>query len=367
MKIGFDAKRLFNNFTGLGNYSRTLVKNFQQSFPEHDLHLFSPKLIRNEETEWFFDESRFTLHECKHPFKGYWRQYQITSLVKKLDLDIYHGLSHELPIGIEKLNCKTFISFHDLIYEHYPEQFPLLDRFFYRRKYKSSAFRADQILAISESTKKDLKEIYGIPENKISVLYQSCQDIFFQQKTYVKPIKEEHYFLYVGSIIERKGLLKIVEAQALIPVKSRIPIVIIGSGKDYVQEVKERISALGLDNDFLFMKYVENHLLPSYYHFAKALIFPSVYEGFGIPIIESLLSNTPVITSSISSLPEAAGPGGILVNPSNQNEIAKAMVEISEDEKKAAILSTKGRQHVLSKFTSKVLSQELLKLYQSIK
>ena len=364
MKIGFDAKRLFNNFTGLGNYSRTLVKNFQESFPEHDLHLFSPTLIRNEETEWFFDESRFTLHECKHPFKGYWRQYQITSLVRNLDLDIYHGLSHELPIGIEKLNCKTLISFHDLIYEHYPEQFPLLDRFFYRRKYKSSALRADHILAISESTKKDLQEIYRIPENKISVLYQSCQDIFFQDQTYVKPIKQEHYFLYVGSIIERKGLMKIVEAQALIPAKSRIPIVIIGSGKAYAEKVKNRISELGLNSDFLFMKYVENHLLPSYYHFAKALIFPSVYEGFGIPIIESLLSDTPVITSSISSLPEAAGPGAILINPRIENEIAKAMVKICEDQDTAAVLSAKGKQHVLLKFTNKILSQELLKQYQ---
>ncbi len=366
MKIGFDAKRLFNNFTGLGNYSRTLVKNFQSRYPEHEIHLFSPTTNRNKETEYFFDGSRFAIHTCNHSFKNYWRQYQVTKLVQQLRLDVYHGLSHELPLGIQKLSCKTFLSFHDLIYEYYPKQFPILDRFFYRMKYKSSAVRAGHILAISESTKRDLQKLYDIPQDRISVLYQSCQDIFFEDRVMSNPLQIDRYFLYVGSIIERKGLLQIVEAQALISKEDRIPIVIIGKGKAYEEIVRSRIVELNLNDDFIFMDYVSNHELPSYYRFAKALIYPSVYEGFGIPVIESLLSQTPVITSKISSLPEAAGPGALFIDPRKTEEIADAMIKIVQEEDFAQRLAKQGRDYAQSKFNADTLSEELLKHYQRI-
>ncbi|MBC7886238.1 MAG: glycosyltransferase, partial [Saprospiraceae bacterium] len=166
--IAFDAKRLFNNFTGLGNYSRTLVKNLQTYFPEHEYHLFTPAISKNEETTYFLDKDKFVIHTASfnHPL---WRSVGIAEEINKLNPDIFHGLSHEIPFGVSK-NVTKVVTFHDLIYEKYPEQFGLWDRWMFKLKYRSSAQRADAIVAISDSTKHDLSSLYNIKEQKISVI-----------------------------------------------------------------------------------------------------------------------------------------------------------------------------------------------------
>lgn len=364
MKIGFDAKRLFNNFTGLGNYSRTLVRNLQKYFPENEFHLYTPKLIKNRETAYFFDQAKFSIHTCPHKFNWYWRQFQLTGLIKQHRLDVFHGLSHELPNKIDTIeNCKTILSFHDLIYEKYPEQFPYFDRLGYQRKYKRSAQLADVVVSISKSTEKDLLELYKIKKDKIQVIYQTCHDVFFNEGTLKNPSPFQNYFLYVGSIIPRKGLKKIVEAYSVIGDDSMIPIVVIGNGKQYFEEVKESIDQYQLGNKFHFIHQVDNDVLPAYYQNARALVFPSIYEGFGIPAIESLLSNTPVITSNVSSLPEAAGEGSILIDPLDVQALAKALKQLNDDPERATKLGEQGRNYAVKTFHPKHVTSQVFKSY----
>ena len=178
MKIGFDAKRLFNNYTGLGNYSRTLVKNYAQS-STNSINLYTTHSNNNKETEIFYDENKFFLHITKSLIKSLWRSCGIVKQLKKDKIKIFHGLSNELPIGIKNSGVKSIVTIHDLIFKIYPKTYPLFDRFIYDFKFKHACKTADKIIAISEQTKKDIIRFYNIPENKIEVVYQSCNDLFF--------------------------------------------------------------------------------------------------------------------------------------------------------------------------------------------
>ena len=177
MKVGFDAKRLFHNFTGLGNYSRSLLSNLSQYANEDwELHLYAPKLSSHARVQEFLQEP---YHQ--HSGKGWlWRSKGISKDLQKDDIDIYHGLSHEIPIGVGEKGIKSVVSMHDLIFLHHPHLYPFIDRNIYNWKFKYAAKHADKILAISESTKADLIRFYQTPEKKIEVLYQACDEQFYQ-------------------------------------------------------------------------------------------------------------------------------------------------------------------------------------------
>lgn len=366
--IAFDAKRLFNNFTGLGNYSRTLVRNLQTFFPEHEYHLFTPKITQNEETAYFLNNEKFIVHTPSFN-SPMWRSVGMAADVNKLKPNIFHGLSHEIPFGIHK-SIKTVVTFHDLIYEKYPEQFGFMDRWMYKWKYRSSVRRTDHIIAISESTKEDLTSMYDVDEDKIRVIYQSCNEVFQigeDEKTLDGVLANlRDYYLYVGSIIERKGLLSIVFAYAKLPDEYRKPFVVIGKGdKKYKQKVDDMIKYHGLASYFHFVNGISNEKLLAIYDRSFALVYPSIYEGFGIPVIESLFRSKPVITSLLSSLPEAAGPGALLINPFDPDEICLAMMEL-HDTKKYDRLSRDGYAYVNDRFSSESTATQLMDFYTLI-
>ncbi|MEZ4911793.1 MAG: glycosyltransferase family 1 protein [Saprospiraceae bacterium] len=362
MRLAFDAKRLFNNFTGLGNYSRTLVKNLHTYYPDIDIHLFTPKIHVNDETSFFLEENRFKIHVPKISYPM-WREIGMSGLINEIQPDIYHGLSHELPFGL-KSSIKKVVTFHDLIYNIYPKQFNCWDRNMYALKYKSAAVRADKIIAISQSTATDLKRLYKINENKISVVYQSCSTDF--QVEAEKDSALGNYYLYVGSIIERKGLLNIVFAYSKLPKEFQLPFVVIGNGpKEYRQKVDKMIEYYGLKDKFKFLNALSNSELLEYYKSSLCLVYPSIYEGFGIPLIESLFSGIPVITSDVSSLPEASGPGALYAQPNDVSALQKAMLSI-HDKKIHHRLSVDGRQYVWKNFSSKVTADALFSEYSSL-
>lgn len=363
MKIGFDAKRLFHNDTGLGNYSRTLVRNLVQFYPENEYHLFTPSVKEGPAFDFFLDTNRFHIHTCQGGVKAVWRSIGIPKLLDEKQIDIYHGLSHELPLKRPKGNTRYIVSFHDMIYEVYPHLFPFFDRKMYQLKYKRSAQSADKIISISHSTARDLKKWYKISSEKISTVYQSCHSAFLNASV---PDSKEDYFLYVGSIIPRKGLLEIARAYAKLPEAYRLPIKIVGGGQKYRREVQAFVQEQQLSSYFDFLGKIENHQLIDLYRHAKALILPSMYEGFGIPIIEALSQATPCITSNISSLPEAAGPGGILIDPKNPDAIGKAMMTLIDFPEKGRALGKKGQAYVQQTFNAEITTRQLHDVYREV-
>ena len=332
--IAFDAKRLFHNNTGLGNYSRTLLKGLYTYFPENTYELFTPKLSAKAEYDFF--AQNFTVHTApKYMPKSLWRSRFITQDLLRNKVDLYHGLSHELPFGIEKTGIKTVVTIHDLVYKFFPEDFPLIDRTIYEKKWRHSCRNATAIIATSEATKRDIVRYFGTDEKRIHVVYQTC-DESFERRAEPAQIAEckrrlnlpDTYILYVGSVTERKNVLNLVQAYNRVRAKIAMPLVIVGRGGEYFKKVQHYVEQENLQQSVLLLNSVGNADLPLLYQAAHCFVYPSKYEGFGIPLVEALKSGTPIVTGQASCLPEVAGKAALYVNPNSVQSIADALEQI---------------------------------------
>ena len=382
MNIGFDAKRAYHNTTGLGHYSRNLLHSLSVYYPEHDYFLFNPKPANR------FQLKADNLLEIlpqgflNKLFSSAWRSSWVKKDLQKLKIDLYHGLSHEIPVGINKTAIKSVVTIHDLVHERHPEQYNAIDVKIYSKKFRYACAHADQIIAISEQTKKDIMVFYKTPGKKISVCYQNCNPAFGKEISdeAKREIKEqyglpEQYFLYVGSIIERKNLLNICKAVFILRNELNIPLVVIGDGTKYKQQVKVYIKQNGLENRILFLSesspakssqsFQSAVDFPAIYQSAVAMIYPSFFEGFGIPVLEALWSKIPVITSNVSCLPEAGGDAAYFVDPVSAEEIAAAMKRIYSDKTLVAAMVEKGWRHA-QKFAPEKCAASVMNVYKSL-
>ena len=374
MRIGFDSKRLYSNFTGLGNYSRALVKNVQALYPDNEYFLYSPKIKKNPETTFFYDNTNFKTYLTKTVFKAYWRSFSISSQLKKDGIQLYHGLSNELPANLKKNNVKSVVTIHDLIFKVLPETYSLIDRNIYDFKFRKACLQADKVIAISNSTKTDIVNFYGINPNKIEVIYQSCSSLFYEpiEQQQRISLNEQYnlpnqYLLSVGSVEKRKNLKLIIEAYQHLDPEHKVPLVIIGRGKAYKKEVLELIASNGLENKVTWITDLkDNKVLRAIYQKATALVYPSFYEGFGLPIVESLLSKTPVITSNISSLPEAGGPNSLYINPKCPKELAHAITKILTDAELRNKMIEEGFKYANQMFSPNRVTKQLINCYEEI-
>ena len=288
------------------------------------------------------------------------------------DMDIYHGLSHELPIGISAAKVKSVVTINDLIYHHYPKDFPWFDRKMYAFKCQYACRHADHIIAISESTKRDVEQILGIEESKISVIYPTIDPSFEKvpDTDSIKSVLKKHqlppeFCLYSGGLLARKNLLNVLKAYGSIPKADRISMALLVSGNDRKGRVDKWIDDLGIQATTINLGYVESKDLPALYNQACFTIYPSKYEGFGLPIVESLMMQTPIITSNVSSMPEAAGDGALYVNPDSVTDIRNKMHELMKNSGLRKELVTNGQKH-LHQFDGKLSARKTLDLYKQI-
>lgn len=373
LKIGFDAKRLFNNFTGLGNYSRTLLRDLGQHFPDETYFLYTPKVQDRGDTAYFLKSPAFhVVQPSGFTLPSWWRTRGVLQDIKRHELQLFHGLSHELPLGIQRSGVRTVVTMHDLVFLRYPMHYAWADRQIYNQKFQSACRRADAVVAISESTKRDLIKYYNTPEEKIEVIYQSCHPRFWREKPpmELEEIRQNYhlpqdFLLYVGSIIPRKNLHGLIRALGQLPKSLRLPLVVVGKGSGrYMQQVQDAIKASQLDKEVLFrsISYAD---LPAAYQMATAFCYPSIYEGFGIPVLEALCSGTPVLSSTTSSLPEATGPGGLLADPHQVDDIATQLQTLLEDTPLRHQLTQQGKVYA-EQFRGEVLCRQMMGLYQRL-
>lgn len=375
MKIGFDAKRIFHNFRGLGNYGRNLLEGFEKFYPENQYYLYTPKIKDERAIDWMRKHSNFVVREPSTSLGknlgSLWRSVLLSGELAKDKLDIYHGLSHELPPNIEKLAVKKVVTIHDLIYLKFPEYFPWVDRKVYDMKFRRACNVADKVIAICNQTRDDLLEHFNIPAEKIAVCYQSCHHRYYKhleqdKKESIRKLYDlpQDYALFVGAFEQRKNVLGLV--RALATCKNDIPLVLIGDGNAaYKKELLQTIDSLGLTNRVFIRSNVGSRDLPAIYQSALMFVFPSFYEGFGIPIIEAQFSDVPVITSEGSCFPETAGAGAIYTNPHHHEDIAHAIDKVCEDSEVRRELIHEGRKHV-EKFHRSNTTKVMMELYKSL-
>ncbi|RYE36729.1 MAG: glycosyltransferase family 1 protein [Sphingobacteriaceae bacterium] len=367
-KIGFDGKRAFLNKTGLGNYSRGVIKALADNFPENNYHLYTPKVGTNIGSSFFSLMKAVQVHLPKsNTFKSLWRSKSIVQDLLRDKIQLYHGLSQELPFGIKKSGIKTVVTIHDLIYLKYPEYFGLINRKIYAWKAHYACNIADAIIAVSEQTKTDLVYYFNIDPQKIKVVYQSCDPIFRELKN--DAVKEairlkyklpQQFMLNVGTIETRKNLLLVVKALKDIP--ADINLVVVGRETKYASVIKNYLLKEALQNRVLFLSNVLFEDLPLIYQLASVFVYPSRYEGFGIPILEALCSGTPVVAATGSCLEEAGGPDSFYVDPDDEVSLAQKIKLILQNETLQQKMKTKGMQYALQ-FEEKTIAQNLMNVY----
>lgn len=376
MKIGFDAKRFFFNPTGLGNYSRTLVYALSEYFPEHEYFLYSPKPPAKETRKELEARQNLILRSpttvMYKALSAYWRSVYLGEDLEKDGLDIYHGLSHELPQNIKDKKVKSVVTIHDLIFIRMPELYPFIDRQIYKAKFKFACEAADKIIAISEQTKHDIMEFFDTREEKIEVVYQSCNPIF-QQTVSVEDkdaVRQalglpKSFILYVGALNPRKNVMNLVKAYVASAAKESHQLIIIGDGGSYKQQLQKYLHTTQLQDSVKILNKVTTQQLPAVYQMASLFVYPSLYEGFGIPIIEALYSKTPVITSKGSCLAEAGGPDSIYIDSTSIEELKASIENVLANVGLAKHMAEQGYQFV-QRFNARQFATDTLQVYRQL-
>ena len=325
--IGIDAKRIVRNGTGLGSYGRTLVNDLAQ-YPLR-LNLYAPDKGRDDLRTQIVerDNIAFVYPTSRH-FKSYWRSRGIVADLKRDGIQLFHGLSGELPFGIRKSGIKSVVTIHDLIFLRHPEFYNPIDVQIYKWKFRQTIKEADYIIAISECTKRDILEYGGnlVSEDKITLIYQSCSPRFNTSQNYKTSnlnSKLGRYVLSVGSIEPRKNTMLALKALHHLP--DDISLVLVGRHTAYTDKLIQYARANGLEHRLHILHGVPDTDLPALYAGAECFVYPSVYEGFGIPIIEAISCGLPVVACTGSCLEEAGGPDSLYVAPNDAIGMANAI------------------------------------------
>lgn len=366
--IGYDAKRIVRNGTGLGSYGRTLVNDLAPLMPDTTLRLYAPDAGRDDlrcqvqprENVRFCYPShlRFRLQ------RDWWRMKGVLKELCRDGVELYHGLSGELPEGLSAAGIPGVVTVHDLIFLRHPEFYPALDAFFYKLKFRKMLREATRIIAISACTKRDILYYGDFPEDRIDLVYQSCSTRFSQpvspsllveaRRKYRLP---QRYVLNVGTVELRKNILLGIRAMAKLP--ADLHLVIVGRQTKYQKQLDAEIRKLGLGNRIHFLQGVPNTLLPAVYRQAEAFIYPSRYEGFGVPVIEAIQSGLPVVAATGSCLEEAGGPDSLYVDPDDADGAAAAVLSAMENRTRMVERS----RHYVRRFENQDVASQVLEVY----
>ena len=386
MNIGFDAKRAAQNRTGLGNYSRFVIRILSEKFAGNQYHLYTPKPHRMPYLQEIPTLKHLFLHFPPQGIwsrlRSLWRVWGITKDIQKDGIHIFHGLSNELPLNIgtpeqrkmkaDGKGCKYIVTVHVLIFIHTPQYYHWIDRQIYNFKFRRACRCADRVIAVSEYTKQEIMHYYHTPESKIDVVYQGCDPVFSQEieEGKLQEVKARYqlpdkFVLYVGSIEERKNLMLVAKAMAKLNRRAAIHVVAVGRRTAYVDKIQNFLKAQGIEHLFHFYHQVPYADLPSFYKWASTFAYPSRIEGFGIPLLEAISSGVPAIGCTGSCLEEAGGPNSIYVNPDDAQGMADAILRTCTDEDLRQHMISEGKKYALN-FSDEKLSHDLMKVYENL-
>lgn len=368
MRIGFDAKRYFENRTGLGNFSRTLINDLIEHYPEHDYFLYTSSKPSSKHITKCLDISKIKIRYPKSGSANYYRTRGILRDIVEDKLDIYHGLSNELPFGIHKTSTKTVVTIHDLIFKDIPEDYQFVDRMIYDWKAKYACNNANLIHSISQATRDSIMQHYLAKPEKIEVAYQNIDPFYYaldsqQDDSLLLEMHEIEtpYILFVGNAMVRKNLISILRAMLQMDVE--INLVLVLSEQQLPPHLQSIIESNNLDNRIKQLNNINQKLLKALYKNALALIYPSIAEGWGIPIEEAIACNTHAIVPNYAPFNERFSPLKVHVNdPKDEKSLAEEVLRIFR--KKGEKLNEYEQIVMLAKemiiFYNRILKEPLL-------
>jgi glycosyltransferase involved in cell wall biosynthesis len=371
MKIGIDVRVLERKMTGVGRYLLNILKNLPECDNQNDYFLFSYGKLPQYEKERIksIPTLKFTPQGIfQKAISPFWLNFVLPKYLEKYKIDLFFSPNHFLPL--KKIKPKSIVVIHDVFHKIDKNFHPL-----YYRKYadlllKRAVKYTELIVTISESSKRDIIRFYNVPEEKIKVIYEAAEEIFqprnlseFEKiKLREKYNLPEKFILYIGVLEKRKNIDGIIKIADLIKDKTETPIFLFGrigyEGNQYIKEIKKR-------RNIQYKGFVENQDLPYIYNLATIFLFPSFYEGFGLPVLEAMQSGVPVLTSNTSSLPEIVGEAGLMHEPRDFENFAKDIIKLLEDRNFYDKMKNKGLEQA-KKFSWKKTTIEVVDLFNRI-
>ncbi len=374
MQIGFDAKRAFTNTSGLGNYSRFVIAALLEQFPQHNYFLYTTR--QSELFRQFLPPAPQV--QLVKPAGFYrllpdvWRLSGLTHSIEKRKLDIFHGLSNELPFFFKKTRVRRVVTIHDLIYLRFPELYKAHDWVIYNAKFRAACQSADKIIAISQQTEADLIQFYSIAPEKIEVVYQDCNPIFHRRATpaVLQTVKEKYrlpdkFLLSVGTLERRKNHLHFLKAWLQSGLPDTHDIVLIGKKLPYTAQIEAFIQENKLSSKVHILPYIPFQELPAIYQLAQVFVYPSLFEGFGIPILEGLNSGVPVVTSTGSCFAEAGGNAVLYAEPNDLTQLANQLVIASTNQSERNRMIEAGYEQA-KKFRAEQTIPQINQVYETL-
>mgnify|MGYP000549758417 CR=1 FL=1 len=333
MRIGIDARLIYYRQAGIGQYTQSLIAGLAQEVSpdqgdefiilqhRHDGHPLTPGPHFKRRSTWT---------PCHHPLE----QLTLPLEIWPLRLDLLHSPDYIPPF---RRNCRSVITVHDLAFIHFPELLTAESARYYGQ-IDQAVRDAEGIIAVSQSTKRDLMNLLGVPAHRVTVVYEAASPIFrvIQDPAVLEDVRARYslpprFILFLGTIEPRKNLPTLIQAYRLLRARDVPPLVVAGAKGWLFDSVLTLVEQLGLGEQVLFTGGIPWADVPAFYNLAEVLVFPSLYEGFGLPPLEAMACGTPVIAANVSSIPEVVGDAGLLVDPNDAAALAAALARLLND------------------------------------
>ena len=377
MRICLDARVIIDKLTGLGNYTYNLVKHLLMLDSENEYIVLINRSLTDQHPIKHLEQKNLTKRFVQIPEVTPQQQVMVPFELLKQKPDIYHYPNFDLPV-FQPYN--SIFTVHDLTYLKHDDLYMngrWIKNFYTKAIMSLAARKSKKIIAVSASTKSDLLEILKVPEHKVDVIHEGLDEIYFNgslsntrsdffNKNFALNDGAE-YFLFIGERRPHKNLVRLIEAFFIFKQRAPNKIKLVIGGKKYASydEPERKVQELNLTNEVIFLGYIPEDDLQLLYKNARCFIFISIYEGFGIPILEAMACGTPIITSNISAMPEVAGEAALTVNPYNVDEIAEVMHQLTCDSNMSQRLVDTGLKRVKN-FSWNNAAEKTLELYEGI-
>ncbi len=354
MKIAVNTRLLLKSkLEGIGWFTYETLIRIVNQHPEHEFYF----IFDRKYDESFVFASNVTPivigPQARHPLLFYiWYEYSIPRVLKKIKADLF--ISPD-AFGSLRAKTKTLTVLHDLNFEHFPNIMPRLVQKYYTYFTPKFAEKADRIATVSEFSKSDIVKQYGVSPNKVDVVYNGANKEFKPIEENIRRITKEKYsksrdfFVFIGALNPRKNLSNLFKAFDIFKEQNKtdIKLLIVGEKMYWSGEIKDTFEAMKFKEDIIFTGRLEPEELHKVVGSAMALTYVSIFEGFGIPIVEAWYAETPVITSNVTSMPEIAGDAAIIIDPFKPQSIAEGLKSITFDENLREELIEKGKKRRL--------------------
>lgn len=363
MKIAIDARDLANVTTGVGRYLLNLLNHFAELRPEFQFQLYSDRPLTTA-----FENSNVNARLLKG-HKLLWKHLVMPLEQIRAGIDVFFVPSYSTPLWNP---AQSVVTIHDLIYTRFPQWTDRVERWRFATIVRFSARFAAKIIAVSEATRKDILDLTGVSPHKVQVIYEGVDAIFRRlPEESINQVKnrlhlDRPFILYVGSMHYRRNVQRLLQAFSILKRDRKIPQQLLLCGLNLYRgsELETWVARERLEQDVRYIGYVSDEELVALYNMAEVFVYPSMYEGFGLPILEAMACGAPVVTCNVSALPEVAGNAALLIDPHDTQALVEALWRVLSEPNLKQELTGRGFEQS-RKFSWKKAAQETLELFES--